>query len=182
MKPSLAIFLDIDGVLNSSRLFKRLRNTESTKEEIGFVTEIANKYYPGFPLDALVNDLRSIDPICVGHLNQIIGATEAQVVVSSSWRFSHPIIGLQKLLEYRGFKGLAHDITPVNLGNDIRGYEIQAWLDLHSGVDRFVILDDNKDMLHLRSHLVLTDKSVGLTRKDAKKAISVLVPIGTGGA
>lgn len=173
------VFLDIDGVLNSSQLFKRLSNTEPTEEETALATEIANKYYHGYPVDMLVHDLRSIDPICVGYLNQIIEASAAIVILSSSWRYCHNIVGLQKLLEFRGFKGMLVDITPVNVKGPerLRGYEIQAWLDLNRDVENIVILDDDTDMAHLSSHLVRTDLAVGLTEENAHQAISVIVPV-----
>jgi hypothetical protein len=98
----------------------------------------------------LTIDLLGLDPTCIKNLNLIIEVTGSQLVVSSSWRYSHNIVGLQKLLEYRGFKGELIDITPINLmgPNKVRGQEIQAWLDLNPEVDRFVILDDDDDMSH----------------------------------
>ena len=148
-----------------------------------FSIELCNQHYVGYPEDLLTLDLRGIDPVCIGYLNQIVEASNASVVVSSSWRFCHSITGMQKLLEYHSFKGQLIDITPVNIkgpSSKLRGYEIQAWLDLHPGVDRFIILDDDTDMAHLKSHLVLTDRSVGLTEQDAQRAISILLaPVGS---
>jgi len=171
------IFLDLDGVLNSFRLLLQLSRTDPTEEEVEYATKIATKYYHGYPVDMLIHDLRSIDPLCVEYLNQIIEASDADAVLSSTWRFSHSISGLQKLLEFRGFKGELIDITPVNVKSPakLRGYEIQAWLDLNPEVESMVILDDDTDMAHLSSHLVRTDLAVGLTKKDAQRAISILL-------
>lgn len=170
------LFLDIDGVLNSSKSLKASNKDTPTRAEEDFVVNLLRTYYTGYPYCTLITDLLGLEPTCIQNLNLILKATDARVVLSSTWRFSHHLIGLTKLLEYRGFKGFLFDITPINLiGEEVRGREIQAWLDLHPGVDRFIILDDNKDMAHLKSHLVLTDRSVGLTKKDAQRAISILL-------
>src|SRR5437867_5547994 len=40
------------------------------------------------------------------------------------------------------------DVTPLfDEEDDVRGYEIQAWLELHPEVDRYAILDDETDFL-----------------------------------
>jgi hypothetical protein len=170
------LFLDFDGVVNSTRSIIKAEKTEPSQAEKDFAIDLGKQYYLGYPEDQLILDLRCIDPVCVGYLNQIIEASNASVVVSSSWRFCHSFDGMQKLLEYHGFKGQLIDITPVNVkrANKMRGHEIQAWLDLHPEVDRFVILDDDNDMLHLDCYLVKTDLSIGLTQEDAGRALSVL--------
>lgn len=171
------LFLDVDGVLNSTRSLIRSNKATPTESERDFLFELSNTYYSGYPLSVLTTDLLGLSRVCVKHLNLIIEATGAQVVVSSSWRFCHNIVGLQKLLEYRGFKGELIDITPINLmGSKVRGQEIQAWLDLNPEVDRFVIVDDDSDMAHLKRYLVKVDKKVGLTEKNALEAISIIKP------
>lgn len=172
------LFLDIDGVLNSTRSLLHAEKATPTNPEVDFLFGLSNTYYSGYPVSILTVDLLGLDTACIKHLNLVIEATGAQVVVSSSWRFCHNIVGLQKLLEYRGFKGELIDITPVNLvgPEKLRGHEIQAWLDLNPEADRFVILDDDDDMGHLKRYLVKVDKKVGLTEKNALEAISIVKP------
>ena len=55
-----------------------------------------------------------------------------------------------------------------------RGLEIQKWLDKNPGVDKFIILDDDSDMVHLMSHLLQTDGEFGLTNEIADEAIKRL--------
>jgi HAD domain in Swiss Army Knife RNA repair proteins len=171
------IFLDFDGVMNSTRSLLAAQRTKPTKDERDFVFELNNTYYSGYPLSMLTLDLLGIDPDCVGYLNLIVEASGAQVVVSSSWRFCHNLMGLQRLLEYRGFRGELVDITPINLvgPGKLRSHEIQAWLDINPDVEEFVILDDDEDMAHLKNHLVRSNKKVGLTEDEAKKAISIII-------
>jgi hypothetical protein len=170
------LLLDIDGVLNSSRSLLRASKTSPTRSERDFLYELSTTYYSGYPLTVLTRDLLGLDQVCIKNLNLIIEATGAQVVVSSAWRFCHNLVGLQKLLEYRGFQGELIDITPVNITgpNKVRGHEIQAWLDLNPEVDRFVIVDDDNDMAHLIRHLAHVDRKVGLTKAKALEAISII--------
>lgn len=175
------LFLDIDGVANSTESLKQANKAIPTESERDFLFELSNTYYSGYPLSVLTSDLLGLDLDCIKHLNLIIESTGVQVVVSSCWRYCHNIVGLQKLLEYRGFKGELIGITPINLmGTEkLRGYEIQSWLDLNPEVDRFVILDDNGGMAHLRKYLVQTETKVGLTEENARKAISIIKPRAT---
>ena len=55
-----------------------------------------------------------------------------------------------------------------------RGIEIQTWLDENPGVEKFIILDDDSDMVHLMPHLLQTDGEFGLTNEIADKAIKRL--------
>jgi hypothetical protein len=52
-----------------------------------------------------------------------------------------------------------------------RGVEIQAWLDDHPRVQRFVILDDLAGMAHLSGHLVQTESRTGLTQELADEVV-----------
>lgn len=103
-------------------------------------------------------------PAAVGLLNQILSATEAKIVVSSSWRIQHGIEGLRQLFTNEGVKGDLIGITPVL--KRCRGEEIQSWLAEHHDVQDFVIVDDVDDMEHLSNRLVLIDSDLGLSTKD----------------
>lgn len=104
------------------------------------------------------------------------------IVVSSTWRLSHPLSMLRFMLTMHGLTGPVIDVTPdLNQGR-CRGHEIQHWLD-HSApqlfepwgrVESFVILDDDDDMANLLPRLVLTDPMVGLTDDDVDRAIDML--------
>lgn len=121
------------------------------------------------------------DPVCVAQLNRIVETAGAVIVVSSSWRGAKLASVADKLLEW-GVTGKVIGQTPrlerVSSGGvDVaveRGLEIQAWLDQHSGVKTFVILDDDKDMAHLLPRLVRTASLIGLTEADAERAIAML--------
>ena len=115
------------------------------------------------------------DPICVRELNRITTMTDADIVVSSTWRFA----GLRSVREDMFNWGVAKvpiDITPRLLDDGkSRGEEIQQWLVENFGVTRFVILDDDTDMGNLRDKLVKCDTSIGLTPTLADFAIQKLL-------
>lgn len=117
----MIIFLDIDGVLNSTRYWWR------------------NQPLP-------MNQAGAIDPEAVTRLNAIVEATGASVVLSSSWRGKkpngHKVV--QKMLVERGFTGTLIGQTPLNWCD--RHLEIAEWLGTHEGEwDRFIVLDDDTD-------------------------------------
>jgi len=127
------------------------------------------------------------------NLRLIIEQTGAKIVISSTWRYS----GLKVMKEMwisRGLAGEVIDITPDMIkfvdNEDIyesveRGEEIHKWLDDHSDIESYVIIDDDDDMLESqKDNFVLTannsdhedcvDIGYGLTRICAEKAIEIL--------
>ena len=154
------IFLDIDGVLNSTEFLKQNPNAK------GFTAE-------------------QIDPEAVARLDKIVRATGAKIVISSSWRHSVGVSKMQHILWSKGLSTFRNiiDRTPINMDN--RGQEIQDWLELdperervdpnHEPIEAFAILDDNNDMLpDQQDHMVHTNGEIGLTDDDVVEAISVL--------
>jgi hypothetical protein len=62
--------------------------------------------------------------------------------------------------------------TPVL--NDLRGKEIQQWIDENNYEGDFIIVDDDNDMCHLMDRLVLCDTFVGFTFHEFKKSLNIL--------
>lgn len=170
------IFLDFDGVLNTDRHYAELYDK-------GLPTE--DSYGPLF------------DPESVKNLEHIINVTEAVIVVSSSWRYA----GLEEMRRMwfkRYLPGYIKGITPMHIDDDklletdletldmitanqfcsSRGNEIKAYFE-ETGMDmdtqRYVIMDDLKDMLpEQENHSIRIDPIVGITEKDAERAIEIL--------
>ena len=115
-----------------------------------------------------------LDPACVRVLNEIVARAEADVVVSSTWRYGKTVAELQAMLDAQGFAGCVLDKTPIGAPGAQRGEEIAAWLAQHT-VGGFVIIDDHVDMGELRPHLVLTHPAHGLRTADAPRAIDMLM-------
>ena len=113
-----------------------------------------------------------LEPACIQVLNEIVARGEADVVVSSTWRYGRTVAELQALLAAEGFAGRVIDKTPSDPPAS-RGEEIAAWL-AENPVDGYVIVDDHADMGDLRAHLVLTHPAHGLRPDDAAQAVAVL--------
>jgi hypothetical protein len=129
----------------------------------------------------------------VDNLQTIIDATDAKIVISSSWRVDGIDI-MRAMWDSRKLPGTIIDVTPDLYytysgpdGDDdySRGDEIQLWLDSHYDVTDYVILDDDNDMLpnqmknfvqtnHNLKHPDCVDRGYGLTKICADKAIKIL--------
>lgn len=131
----------------------------------------------------------------VENLARVIKATDAKIVISSTWRHS----GLDEMLSMwkdRNLPGEVIGITPTaqvlvylglfdNVDEIVRGNEIQFWLDKTQVVTQYVILDDDEDMLESQlpffvrtsgneHHTDYIDVGYGLTIECADKAIEIL--------
>lgn len=173
------IFLDIDGVLNSEALCKR-------------------KPYPQ------CHGIFGIDKNAVKLLKQIVDATNAKIVLVSSWKKSFDAFKRRgyKAAKYEDFlyteelescgilgKYLSNklydqklkvaDTTTRYEGNSCRrGTGILKYLE-ENPADGYVILDDEQFQDYqgrpaILDHLIQTDYKVGLTEQDVKKAIEIL--------
>ena len=172
------IFLDIDGVMNSTEEMIALYNQHGS---------------------SIDNTLPS--PTKCKLLKQLVDETGAKVVLSSSWRLS--LNAIQKLIdlfepynlilsgftchevESKKFKNSPYeDIKPRyqhtigDFGTYIedRGAEIANWLLDHPTVENFVILDDEDSDIKawFPNNIVKTDLQVGLTLEDCLKAAEIL--------
>lgn len=143
------IFLDVDGVLNNESW--AIRCAEESN------------YYPLFEY--------GLEYRALSLLADIVRETGASVVISSSWRKIRP--AKESLLFYLDHWNIPLAGETPYIGG-IRGDDIQAWLDEHPEVERFVILDDNDDMGDLIPHLVQTTWKNGLQPIHKDAAIHLL--------
>lgn len=114
------IFLDFDGVLNS-----------------------ANRWNECAVADVKVPSTR-LDPMAVNRLRYLVSATDAKIVISSTWRHFFKLEQLGGFLHRFGLpKDCVIGKTP-RVGR--RGHEIRAWLKQHGAtVEKYVIFDDDSD-------------------------------------
>lgn len=158
------LFLDFDGVLNSSQWLSEVRT---------YVT-------------GAWTNTNWFDPAAIARLNKIIEETGAKIVVSSSWRIGRTVLDLCKILFGAGFVGaiigkitdelrrasegrLRPEIEPVT-----RGEEIKIWLNAHPQVTHFAVVDDDSDMDLVRENFVQTDFETGLLDKHVGRIIALL--------
>ena len=119
----------------------------------------------------------------IKNVKKIVDATEAKIIVSSSWRMDtveetvDTIIGRTKRcprnkMLYWLIDNI-YDVTHTYKG--LRGQEIKDWLDEHDDVDNYVIIDDDNDFYDEQLyHFVQTNYEDGLTEVETKRAIKVL--------
>lgn len=152
------IFLDVDGVLNTTRTCIANRGYKYRENEI---------YH------------KELDPIGAGILMRVLDEFDAKIVVSSVWRLGSVLEngpGTEHLL-FNNFDELGlipylykpdtNQWRTKLIQNHIRGTEVDMWLKDHGqNIKNYVIIDDDIDFLeHHRSHFVKTDANVGLTYK-----------------
>lgn len=140
------IFLDIDGVLNN----------------LGSVC-------------AFGNPSKHFDPVSVALIDKLCREGDAKIVVSSSWRNGD----IQRLCE---------SLWDCNAGclakrvigetpdlNCERGKEVQAWLERNERPPRYVIIDDDSDMLPGQPFVKTTFED-GFRFRHYQEALRLLVP------
>jgi len=160
------LFLDIDGVMNS------LDNAYS----LSSLWRFDNKKYKSWDQFGQLFDER-----CVRWYTWIIEKTNCKIVISSSWRKSG-IKTMKLIWESRNLIGEIIDVTPDNCGEKDfyddnkteRGYEIQQWLDLHSEVTNYCIVDDNDDMLENQLPFFVKTGKYGLDYKSSHEVVNIL--------
>ena len=153
MKNRKILFLDIDGVLNSDAFADYMLEEDN--------------------VDIFNEDM--LDERAIIQLKKIVMATDAEIVLSSSWRWYKDT--RDKVHQQLRAKNIDFvDTTPREINTAMsRGMEIKAWLDEHPEVEKFVILDD--DDLRIEEYLpyhVKTTFRYGLTREKAAEAIQIL--------
>lgn len=150
------IFLDIDGVLNSSDFDDRCRRD--------------------YWLDPPTEEILDADAIMT--LRYIVDQTGAEVVMSSSWR-EYPEAKWKAIMMLELYGVQVVDSTPLSKPGpkawDYRNEEIKAWLAEHPDVTNYLILDDiPMTYTEQARRQVLTTMQKGLLREHADKAIEIL--------
>ena len=154
--------------------------------------------------DGVITTLKSgwsIDPEKIDLLKKIIDATDAKIVVSSSWRrgtlegtikelsggidcngnsksfpFCDRIIGVTARIGGFRYNDEVNEDGRKPTVDIPRGVEIQDWLEnTDYDVESYVILDDDSDMLYWqKDNFVKTDTYLGLNENNVNEAINIL--------
>ena len=137
------IFLDIDGVLNTTDTF--IKRSEEYKKTGIYKIEV--------------------DEFRLEYLKEIIDKTNAKIVLSSSWRYfftksSKKVIprtqkGKELYDLFLNYDIEIYDIISIN-GNSREG-QINEWLENNSNIESFIIIDDEPNMFNeLSDRLIQT--------------------------
>lgn len=161
MNPKIILFLDLDGVLTSIPWMI----TRHQLRRYGLLN------YPGIECSHIV------DPGCLAHLNFLLRATGAQIVISSTWRTYLSLEELRRTLETQGMvPGRIIGKTPRIHVSRSRGLEVKQWISENSFEGRFVVIDDDDDITEhgLGSHFVKTHIMLGLQYKEIQQSLKIL--------
>ena len=129
------------------------------------------------------------DPEAVKQLERIIDATQASIVIESSWKYLG-LKAMQEMWHDRQLPGRVIDITSScasdswlqatsideNDLNHCKGIEIASWLFDHAAEGtRYVIIDDEYVILDSQlPHFIMTNPFDGITEEVANRAIALL--------
>ena len=153
------IFLDFDGVLNSHNWF--LANRDFIQNTQSFMERHA----------------RELDSSAVRMVSNLAQETDADVVISSSWRIFNSLEDMNIMLIQNGWAArLPFDVTP-NLNRGMRGNEIIEWLANRGSelnVESHVIFDDDGDF-HSGQPLVRTNFETGIQQAHIDIAREILL-------
>lgn len=147
------LFLDVDGVVNKRENFDPALN-------------------PGpFPIDAY----------CAFLVGRIQLQTGCDVVLSSSWRHSpegvknvsERVVELLDTTPDVKWDGVKRFARGHEWPHELRGDEVNAWLEKHPEVEKYAILDDSSDFYDDQP-LFRTSWKVGLTDEIAEAVINHL--------
>ena len=152
------IFLDIDGVLNHQSM---TRDQWRVDNGDGYLTD-------------------GLCPRSVSNLNELTDNTNADIVISSTWRVGRTVDELRDVLGFAGVTGNIIDKTPeFNQRSVFRGNEIYDWMkeniEESHNFQEYVILDDDSDMLYWqKDNFVIVDSFIGLTPRNIYKAERIM--------
>lgn len=147
------IFLDFDGVLNTEQ----------------YQAQLATE---GKPTKDVWGPLFALRP--VANLKKIIEATDAEIVISSSWRYMFRLGSLRMMWETRDLPGEIRGALACGATYISRGEEIECWLKQNE-VPNYVIIDDLDDFSPTQhDRYVEINPIVGITETDAENAIKIL--------
>lgn len=178
------IFLDIDGVLNNATFktnwIKAHKGLNKNYLEIRFnhlfINATEMEFYNGYIVSENLENF-----------NRIIDATNADIVLSSDWRFINDgnynnvadIDFVRRLFEVRGIKGNVVGLTPYIFKHP-RDIEILRYIKSNNIKDtKIVVIDDLREAGEAirdipDSLFIWTNYNTGLTKEEADKAIEFL--------
>ena len=153
--------------------------------------------------DGVITTLESGWTLCpkkIKLLGEILQATDAKIVISSSWRrntleetlqfisggsihskdspfpYCDKVVGITDRMYAFSWNDKINEKTgkrPTYLLP--RGVEIQRYLELHRNITQYVILDDATDMLYWhKDNFIQTDPYEGLSEENVEQAIKIL--------
>lgn len=168
------IFLDIDGVLATNREF--MRNTKNFHMSNKWAIELGVPY--------------PFNKKCVEIFNEILDATDAEIILSSDWKFHWNLEQLDRIFKENGVKKSSVAVTEDHMVSmswidKNRASDIEAYLRNNNFIEgeefnetptcSWIIIDDlhvgEFFPEHLRDRVFLTTDSEGIKKTGLKEKI-----------
>jgi hypothetical protein len=170
-----ALFLDVDGVLNSTRstlarggpIMSPLATLSLDLLNAAYKEDLSVPYGPKYTIE-------TIDPTAVALVNRLLKKSQAKLIISSSHRAYLCDNGIafksaehmRRLQLYFNILGLEYEIHDVTEKLYIeRGAEVQKYLDDNLEIERYTILDDADDF-RADQNLVRCDPQIGFSAEN----------------
>lgn len=116
----------------------------------------------------------NFDPQCVEAFNTIVKNHYPDIIIISSWRYSHSVAELAEHLTKHQIKGDVIGATPILTGGT-RGDEIQSWCDNYrAGSPPMLILEDYANVDPFAHYCIRPRINMGLSMDDVPKAIAII--------
>ena len=179
------LFIDIDGVINSSQGYDLMFREKGRKRYCDDYSALKQEYIDkGFDKD-IAHDIAlslEFDPMCISNLRKIIELVpDVKFVLSSTWRLGYNG-GAESGLIFSRFPDIQERFIDrtKRLFDDKgqtrqRGDEILEWIERHPEVESFAVIDDDGDMDAVRKNFIHVDSMTGLTVNHAYMAQRILL-------
>jgi hypothetical protein len=154
------IFLDIDGVLATSKEYDRNRHKFWSKYDLASNLKIP---YP-------------FNPECVKIFNEILSEVECEIILSSDWRLHWNLTELKQIFEFNGVKQspigvTSHEYVSMSFLEKNRLHEIEKYIQEHK-IENYIVIDDlHLDVFMGEEKFVKTKDSQGLKEHNIKNKI-----------
>ena len=184
MNECIVVFLDFDGVLNGNdelirKQRARIKNINSEKE-VDLILETEENLDQFWASEMVMANIQNFMDSLQGR--------DIRIVLSTSWKRMKTLEAWNE--QFRKIKGWTWEIigrTP-NITEQIvmetvngyqrttpRGLEIKTWLSENNWQGRYLILDDDDDMLpEQKDSFIQTNSDLGFTIENKKNVISFL--------
>lgn len=151
------LFLDVDGVLNSTRWVE--------------ANPAPRALLPPLLAEHAFEEKR-LDPACVELVRKVVEQAGADIIFMSSWRHRMHYVEFAKLLNLHGWANApVLGATPALIGP--RGLKVEAWRERNKPRHpKYVCLDDGYDFL-AHQPLVRTNPDYGMQHSDVVDCLRI---------
>lgn len=151
------IFLDFDGVITTYKSQYRL--DKEKMKLVKYICEITDAYIvitSSWRRHTLEDTIKDITDTSKRYVTVPFTPIERVIGITS------------RMYSFKGYDENIHYLVP-------RGVEIERYLQENNDIEKYVIIDDDSDMLLEQApYFIQTDAIEGLSEEDAKKAITIL--------